>query len=330
MLPAVSQKLKSAQRLALGVGAGLFVLKLWAWWLTNSNALLSDALESIINLVAGSVALYSLHLASKPKDLNHPYGHGKVEFIAAGLEGGLILLAGLFIIGKGGYNFFFPQALGHLDLGLAIAALSAGIHLWLGNYLLRLGRHHDSLTLQADGKHLLSDAYTSLALVAGFLFMVGFGWTWMDNLLALGVGCYILFTGYRLLRTATAGIMDEADHELVESLVGILERNRHPNWVDVHNLRVIKYGAALHIDCHLTLPYYFTLHESHREVKRFERLLQTHCPNPTELFIHSDPCDPPQACTFCAKPDCRFRQKPFERKESWTLENISADRPHHR
>lgn len=319
---AVSRQNLRIQIIAVGVGLVLMAIKFFAWWLTNSNAILTDALESIINVVAGLFAVYSLILASKPKDANHPYGHGKIEFLAAGFEGGLIALAGAIIIGKSVYNLVFPQALQQLDLGLVLTAFSGAVNFGLGRYMVARGRKTHSMTLQAEGKHLLSDAYSTVGLLVGIGLLLLTGAQWLDSVTAILFGGIILYTGFKLLRGAISGIMDEADLEIIAPLVEIMARRRHPNWIDIHNLRVIRYGAAIHIDCHLTVPWYFNVEQGHAEVKSLESLIQQECPMPVELFIHADPCRPPLACSICMKADCDQRQAPMEREVPWTSENL--------
>lgn len=328
MNPSTHQYNFRLQFVAVGIGIVLMGVKFFAWWLTNSNAILTDALESIINVVAGMFALYSLHITSLPKDANHPYGHGKVEFLAAGFEGGLILLAGLLIVGKGGYNLVFPQELEKIDIGLVLTAFSGFVNYGLGYFVLRQGKKSHSHTLQADGKHLLSDAYSSVGILVGMLLLYFTGATWLDNLTAIIFGLVILYTGLQLLRTSVSGIMDEAEPEIIRHLVDIMRQNRRDNWVDIHNLRAIRYGSAIHIDCHLTVPWYFTVEQGHNEVKLLETLVQKDNPTQVELFVHADPCRPPLACSICRKADCTRRQAAFERDVPWSLESLQYLRNH--
>lgn len=313
--------------LALAVGLALMAIKFIAWYFTNSNAILTDALESIINIVAGVFALFSLVLAAKPRDDNHPYGHGKIEFISAGFEGAMIFLAGVAIIVKAGYNMWFPQPIHSLNLGLLLTIVTGAVNFMLGYALEHRGKRFHSATLQASGKHLQSDAYSSLGLVVGIGSVILSGWKPLDNLIAIAFGFVILITGFRLVRNSVAGIMDEADHLLIDSIVQQLDKARQDNWIDVHNLRVIKYGATLHIDCHLTLPWYFDTRQSHAEVKAFEIAMTRFCQNPVELFIHADPCEP-NSCMLCQKQDCPKRQHHFQQRVTWTLDNIRKNQNH--
>lgn len=319
---------RTAQRIALYVGIGLMALKFLAWWITNSNAILTDALESIINVVAAGFGLYSIWLSAMPRDENHPYGHGKIEFISAGFEGALILLAGLTIIAKASYNLLYPQPIAQLDLGLLLTAVAGAVNFGLGFYLQRLGRKQHSLILTASGAHLKSDAYSSVGLVAGLGLVMLTDLPILDNIMAIFFGGVILFTGFKLVRTSIAGIMDEADDHLIREMVEALQAERRRQWIDVHNFRVIKYGATLHIDCHMTLPWYFTTRQNFQEVKAFERLMMAHTERPVELFVHIDPCDPPENCRLCPVRDCPERKAPQEERLDWTLDNIKENQKH--
>lgn len=323
-----SNTLFSAQRLALIVGLALLIVKLLAWWWTNSNAILTDALESIINVAAAAMGLYSLWLSAQPRDRNHPYGHGKVEFISAGVEGSLILLAGLGILAKASYNIAFPQPITRLDIGLAITAAAGAVNYLLGWYLQRQGRKNHSIVLSASGAHLKSDAYSSAGLVIGLILVWVTGSPVLDNILALLFGVIIIYTGFSLVRESVAGIMDEADYQLIREMVDTLQTARRDDWIDVHNFRVIKYGSTLHIDCHITLPWYYTVDQAHDEVKAFERVMQDFSSTPVELFVHVDPCEPPENCQICPLQDCPERKAVQQERVVWTLDNIMRDQKH--
>ncbi len=312
---------------ALILGIALMAIKFIAWWFTNSNAVLSDALESIINVVAGAFALYSLVIAAQPRDHNHPYGHGKIEFVSAGFEGALIFLAGISIIGKAIYNLQFPQPIGALDIGVILTVVTGGFNYMMGIYLEKRGRKVDSTIMVASGKHLQSDAWSSLGLIIGLGLVWATGWYVLDSVIAILFALLIIYTGYGLVRSAMAGIMDETDTALVAEIVEQLQAHRSPHWIDIHNLRVIKYGAHLHIDCHMTVPWYFTTREAHQEVEALERLANDNRENPVELFIHIDPCMP-NSCPLCMKEDCAYRKHVFERRVDWTMENVVVNERH--
>lgn len=313
--------------MAVLIGIALMAVKFGAYFLTHSNAILTDALESIVNVIAGGFALYSLWLAAHPKDSNHPYGHGKVEFISAGVEGALIILAGLVIFGKSIYNFIYPQAIHQLDWGLALIAIAGAINFGLGWYLVKQGKQHRSMTLQADGKHLMSDGWSSLGLVIGLGIILLTGISWIDNVVAMLFGLIIMVSGLKLVRGSVAGIMDEADEVLIKELIEVLNKNRRTNWIDIHNLRIIKYGSSLHIDAHVTLPYYLDLQLVHDELEAMEHIVTNHFGEHTECFLHPDPCIP-TSCPICIKTDCTVRQHAFTHRETWTLENVMMNKKH--
>lgn len=319
---------KKYQRLAIATGVFLLLVKLYTWWLTGSNAILSDALESVVNVVASSFALYSVVLSARPQDENHPYGHGKIEFLSVGLEGALIMIAGIATIGKAIYNFFYPQEITAIDIGLALTAFSGAVNFGMSRILIRKGTQLNSISMVGDGQHLLTDVYSSIGLMAGLVVIYFTGQVWLDNLIAIGFSGFVIYSGYRLLRDSISGIMDEADLQLIKQVIEIMNRNRRRNWVDIHNLRIIKYGHGLHIDCHATIPWYFTLREAHTEVKLIDELITKNLPNEVEFFIHADPCEPPRSCAICKKDNCSVREQAFQKKIEWKLENVLLDEKH--
>jgi cation diffusion facilitator family transporter len=304
------------------------LIKFTAFILTQSNAVLTDAIESIVNVVAGAFGLYSLILASKPKDINHPYGHGKIEFISASIEGSMVLLAGVIIIGKSVYNLFYPHVIHNIDIGILLIAIAGIINLILGSVLEKRGKQFNSLTLIAGGKHLQSDGWSTAGLLLGLVLLFIFKHPWIDSAVAIVFGLYIAIQGYKIVRRSIAGIMDEADAELLNSIISTLNNYRHPNWMDIHNLRVIKYGANLHFDCHLTVPYYFTVKEGHDEMEKMETLIQNYYSNSDEWFVHVDACVPPHMCRICNKKDCIVRMAAFENQIEWNLQNVIRNKKH--
>lgn len=315
------------QRLVLLIGILLLAMKFLSWHLTHSNAILTDALESIINVVAGAFALWSLIIASRPKDIDHPYGHGKVEFLSSGFEGAFIGLTGTYMVGKAAYNFFYPIEVHNLDIGIALTAFTGTVNYILAFYLNRKGSRANSHAMMAEGKHLQSDAWSSAGLLAGLFLIFLTGLIWLDNVVAILLGIYIFYTGYKLVRSSLAGIMDEADYHLIEELIGIMNENRRNNWVDIHNLRVIKYGSTLHVDGHLTLPWFLNLRESHDEAEKLDKLINEKKQRDVEFFIHTDPCVP-SSCKICQKSDCNVRQFAMEQKIEWKLENVMSNKKH--
>ena len=306
----------------------LFGAKIIAYYLTHSLSILSDALESIVNVFAGFIGLYSLYVAAKPKDIEHPYGHGKAEFISAAAEGGLIISAGVLIFYETLQNFIQHSQLQQLDKGLYVVAATAVVNYIAGFICLKIGKRNNSLALQASGKHLQLDTLSTLVIIAALAVMLFTQFLWLDKAVALIMSIIIVFNGYKIIRKSLAGIMDEADMELLQKLVDVLNANRHPNWIDLHNLRVIKYGAVLHIDCHLTVPWYLNVLEAHKEVEALIALIKKEFGDSIEMFVHTDACLE-ISCPICLKDNCNQRQLPFDHKVEWSLENIIADKKHH-
>ena len=313
--------------LALVAGVVILCIKFSAYFLTHSTAILTDALESIINVVAGTFAMYSIKLASKPKDKEHPYGHGKIEFISAGFEGGLIFIAAIAILVRSIDILIHPIEINKLDIGIYFSAFGGIANFLVGSYLIRTGKKSRSITLVADGKHLISDTYSSVGLVIGLIVISLTGLLWLDAVIAIVFGILILFTGYQLIRKSLAGLMDEADEQSLLEVIAVLNKNRSNNWIDIHNLRVLRYGAHLHIDCHITLPWYNDLKSSHDELKKIEDIIRQEFNDRVEIFIHPDPCLP-LSCAICSIADCRERKHPFKKSITWELENLLSDEKH--
>lgn len=315
------------QKIVVAVAVLLFAVKITAYFITKSVSILTDALESVANVGAGFIGLFSLYIAAQPKDQNHPYGHGKAEFLSAGVEGSLIIIAGLAIIYKSLYGFLYPPQLQKLDYGMLLIASTAIVNYLVGTISIYRGKRNNSLALIASGRHLQTDTYSTLGIIAGLILIYFTDILWLDSAIALFFALVIIVTGYRIIRSSIAGIMDEADLELLEKMVDVLDKHRQENWVDLHNLRVIKYGGQLHVDCHLTVPWYLNVHEAHAEIDKLAVLIKTEFGNSIELFVHSDGCLYFQ-CNICSKHDCHVRQKPFEKKVPWSTMNLLKDAKH--
>lgn len=315
------------QKIITAVAVLLFIVKIAAWYITNSVAILTDALESIVNVIAALIGLYSLYISAKPKDYDHPYGHGKAEFISAAIEGTLIAVAGFVIIYEAINNLLHPHTLKQIDYGIVLLAITAVVNYLVGMYCIKTGKKNNSLALVASGKHLQTDTWSTLGIVAGLLLLLVTKINWIDSAVALLFSFIIIYTGYKIVRKSIAGIMDEADEELLKKMVTTLNENRKENWVDLHNLRIIKYGGTLHLDCHLTVPWFLNVHEAHNEIDALSALVKNQFGETMELFVHSDGCLN-FSCAICTKKDCSVRKHPFEKKLEWTMANISSNNKH--
>ncbi|MEI6848014.1 MAG: cation diffusion facilitator family transporter [Chlorobiaceae bacterium] len=316
------------QKIIAATGILLFIIKLGAWYITNSVAILTDALESTVNVTSAFIGLYSLYISAKPKDSSHPYGHGKVEFISAAIEGTLISGAGLLIIYEAVKNLSDPKPIGQLDYGILLITVTAIINYLVGAIAVKKGKKNNSLALVASGKHLQSDTYSTIGIIAGLILLFLTKMAWLDSAVALIFALLIVYTGYKIIRDSLRGIMDEADDALLEKMVSLLQANRTENLIDLHNMRIIKYGNTLHLDCHVTVPWYLNVHEAHREIDSLDKLVNESFGENIELFIHTDGCLD-YSCEICRKSDCTIRKAPFKHKVDWTVKNISSDHKHH-
>ncbi len=306
----------------------LFIIKIVAYYITHSVAILTDALESIVNIVAGLLGIYSLTVSARPKDLDHPYGHGKVEFLSAAVEGTLISVAGIIIIYGAIKNFFIPKEIKQLDVGIVLIIITAIVNYFAAIVCEKIANKNNSLPLLASGKHLKSDTYSTLGIVAGLILLYFTKISWIDSAVAILFACLILYTGYKIIRSSIAGIMDAADTNLLTEMIATINENRRDNWIDLHNIRVIKYGALLHIDAHLTVPWYFNVNEAHEEIDALTNLLQKKYGDALEIFIHSDACLD-FSCAICIKTDCNQRKQTHVKKIKWSFKNISTNEKHH-
>jgi cation diffusion facilitator family transporter len=317
----------SMQKFLVAVSCFLFVLKIIAWYYTESIAILTDALESIVNIVAGCIGLYSIILSAKPKDKNHPYGHGKIEFISSAIEGILICIAGVFILIHSFHNLLTPHALQKLDLGIVLLTITACINWFLGRLSIQKGKESNSPILHAGGTHLLTDTYSTLGLLVGIALIYFTKYYWIDVVIAMLFAMMIIYSGYKIIRKSIAGIMDESDTFIIDEICQVLQNNRHTNWVDIHNMRVINYAGFYHIDCHLTIPFYNNIHDGHKIVDTLTDVLTQHFKHRVEFFIHVDGCLPFQ-CSICNVFPCAYRNIAFIKQLIWNQDLILSNEKH--
>lgn len=312
--------------LAVSVGGLLMTVKFVAYFLTDSTAILSDALESIINVVASGFALYSIYVSNQPPDTSHPYGHGKIEYFSVGFEGALIILAAVAILYKAIPAFFVERVLAQLNLGIILILGTSAINLVLGLFLIRTGRKTRSVPLEADGKHLLTDVYTSVGVVGGLLLVRFTGWQGWDALAACAVAVNIIFTGWRLVQESFGRLMDEADPVLLDRIVEILNAHRRPDWIDIHQLRTRHYGDKVHVDFHLVVPRSFGLLQAHVEAEAIEEMIVDSLSEVAEAIVHVDPCEDP-LCERCRQDHCQDRSTAgTDTGKPWRVEEVVVTR----
>ena len=314
--------------ISLAVSVVLLAAKYEAYVLTGSTAILSDALESIVNVVAAVFALGGLIFAGRPADRNHPYGHGKIEFFSAAFEGGLIAFAAVVIIYEVVQSLIRGVEVRRLESGLAIVFVAGLVNLTLGWFLIRTGRKYASLTLVADGQHVLSDFYTSAGIVAGLLLVRVTGLPWLDPLVAAVVALNLMWTGARLVRGAAGGLLDEEDTALLNRLLDVLRGHVGQGVIRVHHLRAIRAGRFNHVDAHLVVPEFWSVEEAHDLAEGLAQQVIKELGVEGELVFHTDPCHRAY-CVMCDLKHCAVRREPFHARPPLTLEEaVQPDMPH--
>jgi cation diffusion facilitator family transporter len=289
MLPA---SLKRYAWLSIAAALATILLKGWAWWVTGSVGLLSDALESFVNLAGAMMALAMLSLAAMPADDNHAHGHGKAEYFSSAFEGFLILIAAAGISYAAVERFLNPQPLEAVGIGLAISAVASVINLATGRILMNVGRKHKSITLEADAHHLLTDVWTSAGVITGVGLVWLTGWLWLDPVIALLVALNIVWTGWQLLQRSAAGLMDVSipDDE-IQSIEAILDTYRQQG-LRFHALRTRQAGTRAFITLHVLVPGAWTVQLGHDWLERIEADIRQTIAN-VHITTHLEPIEDP-------------------------------------
>jgi len=305
--------------ISLVVGVALLGVKYFAYLETHSAAVLSDALESIINVVAAVFSLGGIVFAGRPADTDHPYGHGKIEYFSAVFEGGLIAFAAVAIGWYAIEDLVRGAEVGAVELGVLITTGAGLVNAGLGWHLVRTGRRVDSIALVADGQHVLSDFWTSAGVVLGLVLVRVTGLAWLDPVTALVVAVNLARTGIGLVRQAAGGLLDEEDTALIERLVAAFDAYRRPGIIRVHRLRAIRAGRFAHVDAHVIVPEFWSVEQAHDEIDAFEERVLDACEVEGEMVFHTDPCWR-ALCRMCEMPECPVRAAPFERRPRFSVE----------
>lgn len=320
MSPDTSQR--SRIRIALlSVSAGflILVLKYLAFRISGSTALMSDAYESVVNVVAAVFALGAIVFAGKPADREHPYGHGKIEHFSAAFEGGLIALAAVLILYEAVLALIRGPRLENLGLGVAINLGAGGLNGLLGLFLVRMGRKQRSRALEADGHHILSDFYTTLGIGAGLMLVKLTGQAWLDPVVALAVGLLLAYTGFRLVRESSAALLDQEDPEVLAKLLQVMNKLRPADVLAVHELRTLRSGRYTHVDIHIVLPEIYPIRKGHDLAEEFGRAALAEAGIEGELHTHVDPCAE-LFCARCPLTDCPIRREPMQAPQELSME----------
>ncbi|MEI8045857.1 MAG: cation diffusion facilitator family transporter [Bacteroidota bacterium] len=288
-----SKSLKKFIYLAIVAAVATIALKLFAYFLTGSVGLFSDALESGVNLIAAIVALFMITLAEKPADEEHAYGHHKAEYFSSAIEGGLIVLAAFSIIWSAIPRIIHPQPLENVGIGLLVSLGASAINLTVGMILIKNGRKNHSITLEADGKHLMTDVYTSVGVLIGIGIVKISGWLVLDGVVAIGVALNIVWTGYQLMRRSALGLLDSSipeDERLKISTALDAYKDQH---LEYHSLMTRQAGQRKFVSLHILLPGKLTIQEGHDMVEKIERNIRGLFDAPVTVFTHLEPVEDP-------------------------------------
>jgi cation diffusion facilitator family transporter len=283
--------MRRSMSISLGVGISMLLMKSYAYAITGSAAILSDAAESIVHVLAVLFAAYSLKLSVKPADKSHMYGHDRIGFFSAGFEGAMIIIAAIYIIYEAVHKWLLGLQLEALGQGTLFTAAATMINAVLGWYLVRQGRKFHSLVLVANGRHVLTDSWTSLGVIIALLLILFTGWLPFDPVIAIAVAFNILWTGGKLMRQSIGGLMDEADPEADATLREVLIQEARRHNVQFHGLRHRNAGSRLLIEVHLLFPDTVSLTEAHEKATLIEKAVASRFNQPTQVITHLEPLE---------------------------------------
>ncbi len=317
------KKRQTAALISVGVSIVVLVWKFKAYYATNSSAVLSDALETVANVITSCAALFAVKVAAAPADENHPYGHGKAEHFSAAFEGGLVFFAGITIIFTSFQHFFSGSQLENIRTGIEYSLIATCFNLFTGFHLLRVGKNENSAALKASGKHLLSDVITTVGVIAGLGLIYFTGQIWIDPALSLMLGSWLIFDAYKIMRINSGALMDEADEHLIEQLACAIDSHKVPGVIDIHNLRMIRSGNFHHIDAHMVVPEFWTIDKVHAMSRDFEKAVVHTYEFDGEFAFHMDPCKQ-NYCTFCQVEPCVIRKNKFAGLRKMTRSHLKA------
>ena len=309
--------------LSIVAGFCILGLKFLAYTLSGSVALKSDAIESIVNIVAAVFALGAVIFSGKPADKEHPYGHGKIEHFSAAFEGGLISLAAVFILIEATKGLVYGVELKDLGRGLAVNLLAGALNGLLGWFLVSQGRKQRSRALEADGHHILSDFWTSMGIAAGLLAVKLTGLKWFDPVMAMVVGLLLARTGFRLVKESSQALLDMEDPEMLSRVLAALNRTRTWDIIAIHEMRTFRTGRYTHVDLHMVVPEYYPVRRAHDLCEDFGKAALLEGGIEGEVHTHVDPCAR-LYCDRCAADPCPIRTAPKTSDSPFTLDEATA------
>ena len=312
--------------LSIVTGVVVLGLKYIAYVISGSVALRSDAIESIVNVVAALFAMGAIVFAGKPADREHPYGHGKIEHFSAAFEGGLIALAAAFILIEATHALLFGVQFKNLGLGMVVNLAAGVLNGLLGWYLLHKGRKTRSKALEADGHHILSDFWTTVGIATGLVVVKLTGIAWMDPVMAMVVGLLLARTGFRLVAESSRALLDSEDPEVVDKVLTAMNQVRTWDVIAVHELRTFRSGRYTHVDVHLVVPEFYSIRQAHDLCEGFGVRALREAGVEGEVHTHVDPCGR-LYCDRCPAESCSIRRAPRTAPNAFTLEEATAAGP---
>ena len=315
-------QMRKAAWLSIAVSIFLFACKFAAFRMTSSQAIFSDAIESIVNIFTALMAFWVIHYAVKPADKDHPYGHGKIEYLSAILEGVLISFAAVVIILQAVQAYFEGESLTSLMEGLFLIGFAGIINLMLGLYLVRVGKSKNSIALEASGKHIIADFWTSAAVIFGLILVWATKIYWMDSVIAIVVSLHLIKEGYGLVRKSIGGLLDEEEVEVLERMRELILKNPEEGIIQVHHLRVLRSGQYHHVDAHVVVPEFWSVEEAHDRTIAYEKKIFNQYEYIGEFHFHTDPCRK-LYCQFCDVEECPVRKEAFIKRREMSLKELT-------
>ena len=309
----------SAMVFALLTGLIILAMKFYAAKISNSSTLRSDALEGTVNVLAAVFGLGSILFAEKPADRDHPYGHGKIEYFASAFEGGLITLAGFLMLIDTISRWINAAQIQDLGRGLQINFVAGLLNGIVGAIIYLGGKKYRSQVLIADGLHLFSDLITTVAITLALVITLYTQWHWLDPLVAIAVSFFLFWTGYHLVRSSAAALLDAENPQLLQEIVDRLNRVERGKVITIHELKAREFGRDKHVDIHLVLPQFLSVKEAHDTTDAFVSSVIEEFGRDSLIQTHIDPCER-AFCRECPLADCAIRKHPFQAIKPFTLE----------
>lgn len=318
----LSEKIRqNAATISLVSSIVVLGLKALAYYHSHSAAILSDALESVVNVLAAIVALGVIIYVSQPADREHPYGHGKMEYFSAAFEGGMIFFASLMILSEAIKYFYGENKPRDLEEGIAIVCFATTINLALGLYLRHVGRAQNSETLQASSAHVLSDCWSTGGVIVGLFIVKWTGIYWLDPLMAVLVALNLGYEGFRIVKKSLNALIDGMDTEALQNLSEAIKANQTEGVIDIHHVRSIRSGRFHHIDAHIVVPEFWDVKIVHAMTHEFEGQVVKTYKYDGEFAFHVDPCGQ-NFCRSCRVSPCHIRKKDFEFNPDFSVEHL--------